>query len=83
MAGPADVNGDGIPDVIVGAIGADNTLSGSGSAYVVYGGRVDTPVQLATLGGGRHSHRRRRSQRPRGLLPYPAGETSTATRGPT
>lgn len=40
VADAGDVNGDGIPDVIIGAPQADNNgLSGSGSVYVVYGQR--------------------------------------------
>jgi len=37
VAGAGDFNGDGFADLIVGATGADNTGSNSGSAYVVFG----------------------------------------------
>ena len=50
----ADVNGDGVSDVIVGAPGADNNgRTNSGSAYVVFGQRLNDPadVDLASLGG--------------------------------
>ncbi len=46
-----DVNGDGKPDAIVGAWGADNNgRSFSGSAYVVFGQTALTTIDLATLG---------------------------------
>ncbi len=40
-----DVNGDGLADVIFGAIGDNAYAPGSGAAYVVFGGFV-TPVSL-------------------------------------
>ena len=47
VAGAGDVNGDGRDDVIVGAPGADNnSRTGSGSAYVVYGSASPTNVDL-------------------------------------
>ena len=47
-----DVNGDGRPDVLAGAPGADNNgRVGSGSAYVVFGGTgLSGVVDLAALG---------------------------------
>ncbi|MCB0873616.1 MAG: FG-GAP repeat protein, partial [Thermoleophilia bacterium] len=46
-----DVNGDGIPDVLVGARFADNNgRADSGSAYVVFGTATSTTVDLAALG---------------------------------
>lgn len=36
-----DINGDGFDDLIVGVEGADNNGSGSGSAYVLYGGNLN------------------------------------------
>jgi hypothetical protein len=49
-----DVNGDGAPDVLVGAPGADsNGRVGSGSAYVVFGGvGLRGVVDLAAPGAG-------------------------------
>lgn len=45
--GIGDTNGDGTPDVIVGAYGVDeNGRGGSGSAYVVYGKADSTAVAL-------------------------------------
>jgi FG-GAP repeat len=50
-AGAGDVNGDRIPDSIVGASGADNRgRRESGSAYVVFGRRGGGRVDLKRLG---------------------------------
>jgi hypothetical protein len=38
VAGPGDINGDGLADVLVGAPGANPTGSSSGRTYVVFGG---------------------------------------------
>lgn len=49
--GVGDLNDDGLADVIVGANGADNnSRSGSGSAYVVFGKRGTAAIDLASLG---------------------------------
>jgi hypothetical protein len=37
IRGVGDVNGDGTPDLLVGATGNDTAASGAGAAYVVYG----------------------------------------------
>ena len=51
VAGAGDVNGDGRPDVIVGAPGASNNArSSSGSAYVVFGPSTSGHVDLGSLG---------------------------------
>jgi hypothetical protein len=51
VAGAGDVNGDGVPDVIVGAPFDDaNGRRDSGSAFVVYGGKGPGPIDLHNLG---------------------------------
>jgi hypothetical protein len=51
VAGVGDVNGDGWTDVMVGARFAGNRgRAGSGSAYVVFGRKTPTTVDLASLG---------------------------------
>ncbi len=48
-----DVNGDGIDDLIIGAIGADPNGVGSGRAYVVFGTSAGfpSPLELGSLDG--------------------------------
>jgi hypothetical protein len=54
VSSAGDVNGDGFEDVIIGAYGADgvdNTLTGTGEAYVIFGGPAQPPtIDLANLG---------------------------------
>jgi Ca2+-binding RTX toxin-like protein len=51
VAGAGDVNGDGVPDVIVGAPFADPTgRTDAGAAYVVFGKGSSDPVNLGALG---------------------------------
>jgi putative Ig domain-containing protein/FG-GAP repeat protein len=51
VAGVGDVNGDGVPDVAVGAPNADpNGRSESGAAYVVFGTASAGTTDLASLG---------------------------------
>jgi hypothetical protein len=47
VAGTGDVNGDGHPDLVVGAYAADNNSRGSsGSAYVIFGQTAADPADL-------------------------------------
>lgn len=49
-AGAGDINGDGLHDVLVGALGADNNgRASSGSVYVVFGKRSTEDVDLASF----------------------------------
>ncbi|HEX4918590.1 MAG TPA: Ig-like domain-containing protein, partial [Limnobacter sp.] len=47
-----DVNGDGLSDLIVGALRADPNGSNSGQSYVVFGKAEGAAVQLADVVGG-------------------------------
>jgi CSLREA domain-containing protein len=51
VADAGDVNGDGIPDQVIGAPGADYNGAGAGAAYVVFGQRPgpSEPLDLAAL----------------------------------
>jgi len=53
VSGGGDINGDGIADLIVGAVGADYNGSLSGSSYVVFGnsGGFAPSINLGTLNG--------------------------------
>ena len=50
VSGAGDINGDGISDLIVGALDFD---SGAGKAYVIYGskGSWSSPISLSSLNG--------------------------------
>ena len=51
VAGGRDVNGDGVDDVVIGALdAARHGLEYSGSVYVVYGRASTMPVRLRRLG---------------------------------
>ena len=52
IAGNTDVNGDGLPDLVLGAPGANAPLSNSGRVAVVYGKTSTSPVSLADVAGG-------------------------------
>ncbi len=48
-----DVNGDGIDDILVGAVKADvDGISDAGSSYVVFGKKDTTTVELSAVAGG-------------------------------
>lgn len=49
VASAGDVNGDGLPDLIVGAIGAS---AWAGSSYVVFGKTDTTAINLAAVAAG-------------------------------
>ncbi len=58
VSGAGDVNGDGIDDLIIGALWADpDGLSGAGESYVVFGSttRFPSSLELATLSGRKAS----------------------------
>ncbi len=51
VAGAGDVNGDGRPDIAIGAPSADNNNRPiSGSTYVIYGSAAPTTIDLNALG---------------------------------
>jgi hypothetical protein len=53
VAGAGDVNGDGLPDVVVGVIfAAGNGRSDAGAAFVVFGKPSASIVDLADIGTG-------------------------------
>ncbi|MBS3823160.1 MAG: FG-GAP repeat protein [Wenzhouxiangellaceae bacterium] len=53
VSGAGDVNGDGLDDVIVGAIGADaDGDTNAGASYVVFGKADSAPIDLGALGTG-------------------------------
>ena len=53
VSGAGDVNGDGLADLIVGALGADpNGDNRAGESYVVFGKTSPNTVDLGNLGSG-------------------------------
>jgi hypothetical protein len=74
IAAIGDVNGDGRPDLLIGAPGADPAgRLGAGSAYVVFGRASSTGIDLAALGTGGY--------RIDGAAPGDAAGTSVALAG--
>jgi len=55
LGAAGDVNNDGIPDIVLGAVGVNGGASDSGAAYVVFGKTDNSRVKIAdfeTSGGG-------------------------------
>ncbi len=52
VAAARDMNGDGLADLALGAVGADHGGAASGSAYVVFGRTASGTIDLAALGTG-------------------------------
>jgi FG-GAP repeat protein len=52
VAGAGDVNGDGRPDLVLGATARNNPLHQSGAAFVVFGKADTATVDLARFGKG-------------------------------
>ena len=49
VSGAGDVNGDGLDDIIIGALGADPNGSNSGASYVVFGKSDGGAVELSMI----------------------------------
>jgi Ca2+-binding RTX toxin-like protein len=52
VSNAGDVNGDGLDDLIIGAIGGDPNGTGSGVTYVVFGKQSDQSVELSMVQNG-------------------------------
>jgi CSLREA domain-containing protein len=55
IAGPGDIDGDGVPDLVVGAYGDDDGALGSGAVYVLFmnaDGTVRANQKISNLEGG-------------------------------
>jgi hypothetical protein len=50
VAGIGDTNGDGRPDLAIGAPAANNSRTSSGSTYVIFGHATPSNIDLAALG---------------------------------
>ena len=53
MSGAGDVDGDGLADLIVGALAPTRTADRSGQSYVVFGKADGAAVELAEIAAGR------------------------------
>lgn len=52
VAGVGDLNGNGVPDLLIGAVRQDGAATDAGAAYVVYGKSTTTAVRLANVAAG-------------------------------
>lgn len=52
VAGVGDLNGNGVPDLLIGAVRHDGAATDAGAAYVVYGKSTGSAVRLAKVAGG-------------------------------
>ena len=52
LSNAGDVNGDGLDDILLGALGSDYNGANSGSSYVVFGKADGTVVDLTTVRAG-------------------------------
>jgi flagellin-like hook-associated protein FlgL len=52
VGGGSDVNGDGLPDLVIGATAAYNGADRTGAAYVVYGKKTTDSVELSDVEAG-------------------------------
>ena len=52
VSGGADVNGDGLLDLVIGASSAYNGADRTGAAYVVYGKKTTNSIQLSDIATG-------------------------------
>jgi len=48
ISGPGDINGDGIGDILIGAIGDDSSSDNNGAAYLVHG-PISGEIDLSTV----------------------------------
>jgi hypothetical protein len=84
LSGAGDVNGDGIDDLIIGAVGADpNGRAGAGASYVVLGGpaaaigRLIATIEAADLPRGLENSLTKKLSNAQGNLAR--GKTKAAT----
>jgi hypothetical protein len=82
VAATSDVNGDGRPDMIIGAPGAGRRCSPEeGAAYVVFGQSFPSPVDLDHLGGAGYAIRGGLPDANAGALVTGAGDWNQDGRG--